>query len=372
MEDKLVTLAIHTYQKAQILKTLLENEGIEVYLHNVNLIQPVVSSGVRVRIKESDLPAALKIIENTHGLTDEEQETVESEKDHPKTILIPIDFSDYSIQACEVGFNYAYGIGAEVVVMHAYFTPFFPSSISLGETFSYQTKDEETIVMMMKKAQDDINSFSEFIGNRMKAGTWPNVKYSCILRDGLPEEEIISYSKEFKPVMIVMGTRGKNQKDVDLIGSVTAEVIEMAKVPVFAIPENTPFKSFLDVKKVAFGTSFEQKDLIAVDILFKTFEPFNVEFYLFHISSKQDTWNEIKLGGIKEYFEKQYPNIKINYDIIDANDFVLNLEKFVRSNSIDIISLTTHKRNIFARMFNPSMARKMLFHTDTPMLVLRP
>lgn len=45
MEDKLVTLAILTYTKAQILKNVLENEGIETYIHNVNQIQPVVSSG---------------------------------------------------------------------------------------------------------------------------------------------------------------------------------------------------------------------------------------------------------------------------------------------------------------------------------------
>ena len=74
MEDKLVTLAIHTYQKAQVIKTLLESNGIDVYLHNVNLIQPVVSSGVRVRIKESDLPAALKVIENTNLLDDAQAE----------------------------------------------------------------------------------------------------------------------------------------------------------------------------------------------------------------------------------------------------------------------------------------------------------
>ena len=32
MEDKLVTLAILTYAKAQILKNVLENEGIETYI----------------------------------------------------------------------------------------------------------------------------------------------------------------------------------------------------------------------------------------------------------------------------------------------------------------------------------------------------
>ena len=44
MEEKLVTLAILTYSKAQILKNVLENEGIEAYIHNVNLIQPVISA----------------------------------------------------------------------------------------------------------------------------------------------------------------------------------------------------------------------------------------------------------------------------------------------------------------------------------------
>ena len=67
MEDKLVTLAILTYAKAQILKNVLENEGIETYIHNVNQIQPVVSSGVRLRIKESDLPRALKITESSRS-----------------------------------------------------------------------------------------------------------------------------------------------------------------------------------------------------------------------------------------------------------------------------------------------------------------
>ena len=70
MKDKLVTLAILTYTKAQILKNVLENEGIETYIHNVNQIQPVVSSGVRLRIKESDLPRALKITESSTWLSE--------------------------------------------------------------------------------------------------------------------------------------------------------------------------------------------------------------------------------------------------------------------------------------------------------------
>ena len=100
MEDKLVTLAIHTFEKAQILKTILETEGIEVYIHNVNQIQPVVSAGVRVRIKESDLPHALRIIEDNKWFEEPKEE--EAKVNAVKKVLIPIDFSDYSAKACEL------------------------------------------------------------------------------------------------------------------------------------------------------------------------------------------------------------------------------------------------------------------------------
>ena len=57
------------------------------------------------------------------------------------------------------------------------------------------------------------------------------------------------------------GLGGKNQKDIDLIGSVTAEVIDRSRTAVLAIPENTPFKQFSEVKRIAFITNFDQRDL---------------------------------------------------------------------------------------------------------------
>ena len=98
MEDKLVKLAITKYEKTQILKTQLETEGIEVYIHNVNQIQPVVSAGVRVRIKESDLPHALRIIEDSKWLSEDAEQEAQAGPQEKK-ILIPMDFSDYSNKA---------------------------------------------------------------------------------------------------------------------------------------------------------------------------------------------------------------------------------------------------------------------------------
>ena len=368
MEDKLVTLAIHTFEKAQILKTILETEGIEVYIHNVNQIQPVVSAGVRVRIKESDLPHALRIIEDSKWLSEDTEE--ESTAPQVKKILIPVDFSDYSIKACELGINYAYQAGAEVMIMHAYFSPYFPSAIPMGDTLAYQVNEEESVQNVLKRVQIDMENICTMINRKIQAGELPKVKYNYVLREGLPEEEIIAYCKEYHPTLIVMGTRGKSQKDMDLIGSVTGEVIEVNKVPVLAIPENIRFNDLSDAKNIAFATSFNQRDLVAFDEFMEIIKGYDVNIHLFNISTSKDEWNEIRLTGVNEYFKKQYPDANISHTVLADGDLLLAIEKFFRDKQIDVIALSTYRRNILARMFNPSIARKMLFHTDTPLLVM--
>ncbi|MFP4025735.1 MAG: putative signal transducing protein, partial [Thiohalospira sp.] len=63
MEDRLVTIAIHNYSRAEILRTRLEAEGVECYLKNVNLIHSSISGGVKLRVNSRDLEKALRIVE---------------------------------------------------------------------------------------------------------------------------------------------------------------------------------------------------------------------------------------------------------------------------------------------------------------------
>ncbi len=369
MEDNLVTVAIHTYEKAQILKSVLELNGIEAYIHNVNQILPVVSAGVRVRIRESDLPKALSIIEdmnNAEAIEEALNEKTEK-KNHP--VLIPIDFSDYSIKACEFGFGLAHTLNTEVVLLHAYFAPSF-GAMPIGDIINYDMRqEEETIKFVIDKVNEDMESLTKNVKEKIKNGSLPDVKFKHVLREGIPEEEIIRYSRKHNPLIIIMGTRGKNQKDIDLIGSVTAEIIERSRIPVLAIPEDTSMDNFGHVQNIAYATNFDDKDLIAFGKLMQLMKPFRFKMHFVHSEQKEDTWTEIKLKGIKEYFSKFYPEQEIQYHILRGDDMVVVFDEFIHQNKIDIFSLTTHKRNIFTRLFNPSIARKMVFHSDTPMLV---
>jgi nucleotide-binding universal stress UspA family protein len=151
---------------------------------------------------------------------------------------------------------------------------------------------------------------------------------------------------------------------------VTGEVIDVNKAPVLAVPEQVPFKDLNEVKHVAFATSFQQRDLLAFDRFMEVLKPYKVQIHLFNISTSRDEWNEIRLAGIDEYLKKQYPDASISHTVLADGDLLLAVEKFIRDEQIDIIAISSYRRNVFARIFNPSIARRMLFHTDTPLLVV--
>lgn len=371
-DEKLVTVAIHTYEKAQVLKSILESKGIPCVIHGINLIEPTIAGNVRVRINESDLPRALQVIEKVDFTSDVVEEADEEHKQPIKEILIPVDFSDYSLMACEFGFRLAFDLNCKVKLIHAFFTPFYPASIPFGDSFTLQATDKDVYQDVKNNTEKEMNSLVKKVEYNISKGVFPKVAFTSTLVEGLPEEEIISYSKKIKPTAIVMGTRGKNAKDLDLIGSVTAEVMDGCRTPIFAVPEDSKVSNLSEIKRVVFLTNFQEREFKALDIMMKLLNPYHVEIVLAHIAKKEDVWNEIKLSGLQKKLSELYPHLKTSYMLIDQSvSLEVTLEKYIEENKIDMISLSSSRRNIFARMFNPGIARKMLFHSDTPILVIK-
>ena len=296
-KDRLVTLAILPYTKAEILKSILADNGVDAIIMNVNQIVPVISSGVRVRIREEDLAKALEISEKTQDIFSNEDK--DSDEDKRETILIPIDFSKYSMKACEFGFKLAKDMDADVVLLHVYFTPVYAASLPNGDIFNYQKQGfNKEAGIIHKQVEEKSNVLITEIDERIEAGTLPAINYIMKLREGIPEEEIVRYTRRHSIDLIIMGTRGSSQKKADLIGSVTAEVIDRSETTMLVIPENNrEYKPFDTVKNIAFLTNFDPRDIIALDdLLHREIKLNRCVLSLVHITDEHNRWDEIELG----------------------------------------------------------------------------
>lgn len=359
MNEKLVTLAIRTYQRAQMIKAVLTNNGIPTEIHNLNLENPEMAVGVRVRIKESDLPQALKIVESV-----EKEWEAENPKPKSKSILIPIDYNDIVEKTIDFGFEFAVKMNARITFLHVYHIPAFTIT-SNNEISTYSLTDNELLRRIVYSANADTENLKTKINKKIESGELPKVSFDFILKQGVPDELIPDFCKKHKPDMVIMGTRGRRSND-ELIGSVTAEVIETSDAPVLAIPAKANADK---IKKICFLTNFDQKDLIAIDKTIEMFQGESTELFFAHAANKSDEWSEVMLEGIKAYFSNHYPNIKTNYSLIASQNSPELIENFLQRNEVDLLAFNTRKRRLFSRLFNPGLAYKMILHSNTMLFV---
>ncbi|MEA3317473.1 MAG: universal stress protein, partial [Bacteroidota bacterium] len=204
MEEKFVTIAIHNYSMAQILKGHLESEGIECYLKNINIIHSSIAGGVKVRVSSKNLEKALRIVEKVNEkIREEDGKLVKEEINNVQRILVPIDFSDYSVNACKYAIGLAEKLKAEIKLLHVYYNPIV-NSMPLTDTYYYQVNMDEIIREIELRAKKNMEKFYSDIKEKLEKDNVQGVKIDYALIRGIAADEIVELSKSYKPEVIII------------------------------------------------------------------------------------------------------------------------------------------------------------------------
>ncbi len=363
MNDKFVTLVSLPYSKAEILRSLLESENIDCFIEDVDFLQDANDTGVRVRILEKDARLAFPILEKMLG------KVITDPKKRENYVLIPVDFSDYSLNAAVVGFDIAEKLGSKMVLYHSSPRPEF-LTIPYSDVIVYDSalflNYEMTEQITSKKFEEFLNKLT----SRIDTERWSEAKPEYIVKIGEADDDILSYIQLHPPKMVVMGIRGEDAKSGDLMGTTTAAVIFNTRVPVLTITENTTSKWLSNLKTVVYATNFDSADFIAMDRLIKLVKPFDCKVICLHVNNGNNgELDEAMLAGMKEALVEKYPHAAFDCCLVHSNNLSEAIDRFIQENNIDVLAITTHRRNLITRLFNPSVAHKMIMHTKTPVLV---
>ncbi len=366
MEEKLITIVVLPYTKAHILKMRFEAKEIECDLENINLIEGAASSTVRVKILEKDLKYALPVLDDFLGKKTIVRENKKEPNEHH--ILVPVDFSANSEKACKMAFNIASHLQIKLVFMHSYINPLI-HSIPFSDVYAYDSTLLTKVEYSEKNANKKFQEFISKMANEIGKEKWETITTEFIIKSGYADEDILAYAQENNSQLIVMGSSG-NSAQTKTIGSTTVDVMYNASVPVLIVPESTPEKELKHFSTILYATNFDGKDFVAIDKLMSILYPFDIKLVCAHVGQPSgDGWDLAKLNGMKDILKEKYRSEAFECRLVVGNNTLDSIEHFIEDEKIDILSLTTHKRNMISRLFNPSLAKKMVFHTNTPLLV---
>ena len=368
----MITLATYSYSRAQLLKARLESEGIQCFLKNLNLIQSAVGGGVKLRIKEEDLQAALHIIEQLDLSYAQEdfEKTFPQQKIEVNRILVPVDFSDFSPRICEYAMEIAKKFNADILLFHTYFASAI-ETVPFSDSYTYNATVVEVLSEVEKNAKVRIKELYYDIRNKLELEKVEGIEVDYALSGGTASSEILNMCTTYKPDLVIMGSRGETAGTTNLLGSVVSNVIEEAKIPILILSDQGVNINLDRIDNIMYATDFDKADFRAIANLKYITKPYNMKIHCVHFEGhyEDDPIEKHQMELLRKYLGRTLGEPNVHCEIKHMEDKGKGIEQYVGDNNIGMIAILARKHNLLERLFLGQMSRKLFIKTHIPILI---
>jgi nucleotide-binding universal stress UspA family protein len=286
-------------------------------------------------------------------------------------ILVPVNFSDYALNALTFALTLAEKFPAEVSVLHC-FTDYISleESDQSPESQAYNTTlTRSEIEQKDTETQERLRQLISSLVQQMSSLQEKNINLAYRFEYGYPEDVIPKISNEEVFDVVIMGTKTKGETIKEALGSVTSDVIQRVTAPVVAVPSHSTI-NLTKLGKVLFLLELNERDYISLHSLVRLLSPFHTEINaILYCPTRADKNDIRKMDQLRTYCDSTYPHFNINFDIITGKNYIKSVEEYLVENQSALVAMTRRKRTILKKIFSPSITRQLLFSTDIPLLV---
>lgn len=275
-------------------------------------------------------------------------------------ILFPTDFSEASNRAFIYALQVAQKTGARITTLHVFQKPNISAThmpVNIQEFF-----------------QDfDIHAFENYknalppLRKMAEENGLGNIEMVHVMEEAEDLVEAILEVADKEVVdMIVMSTTGAEGLKEIILGSNAGEVLENANAPVLAVPQEASFDGQID--KVAFTTTFNPVEKVAFKKLLSLQKVFDFEIYCVNVDTAHIEFHNKNMDKLAAEF-KDYP--RVHFEVLNGQDIFKVLTQYMDEKQIDILAMTTQKRNFVQELFEFSRTKYLSYHSKVPILSLQ-
>ncbi len=272
-----------------------------------------------------------------------------------KRILVPVDFSEYSIEALKVAAQIARKNNCEIILLHLLELPHqstdpFGNNNSIPEIIFFKNKAIEKLETLMD---------SPFL-------------------QGIEVLESIEFKKVDKGVvdasikndvdLIVMGSHGTSGFNELLVGSNTEKIVRYSEIPVLVIKKGV--KEF-KARNFVFTSDFSKETRKPFRKMLEFAKLFDSKLFLVTIctpaSFKTTCATEKNMTDFVAHFDIKNYSTHI-YNDTNIENGIIN---FAKSVNADLIGMCTHGRTGLAHFYNGSISEDLINHAIKPVITFK-
>jgi len=256
-----------------------------------------------------------------------------------KTVIIPVDFSETSLNAARFAAHMLSGRQDTRIVLYNMFE---------------DEEESETTGAYLESLKTEL----ELKGNK---------EIECVkeLADDLIDSiERLVFQKA--ATLVVMGITGKSPIKQLLIGSNTLKLVEKNICPVMIIPPDAAFK---DINDILFTSDFHNVTESTPVLYIKTvLDFFKANLHIVNVSSEHYISLTEQLQAERTKLLDLFKEYNPEFYFIGMNDFHEAIEQFVIDKGIELIITVPRFHSGITSIFKSSATKKLVFHSSVPVL----
>lgn len=259
-------------------------------------------------------------------------------------ILVPVDFSETSLNALFYAIQLFGQSTGEITVLHTYGT----------SSSAFHMKNIDWI--LEKDAQREMEVLIEKV-QKEESGIVLKTK----IVKGNAVSAIASLGNSGAYGFIVMGTKGASGLKEVFIGSVAGGVISKTQAPVLVIPENYRYRPLNEITFAVSGIPFSNASV--VEPLRKLAKMHSFKVNVLHVAEGKKPYIEDLLSSIEDL----NPLLTYAFGVGNINQ---RLNDYLTENNPGLLCLVRSKKNFFSQLFKESVTLKQTFSSPVPLLIL--
>jgi nucleotide-binding universal stress UspA family protein len=205
-----------------------------------------------------------------------------------KSIVCPVDFSEFSVRAYHHALSLAEHYRAKLIAQHIIELSHYPYA-----DYAASAGDYENFSRAMREGGKQ--QLREFVKKHAQGEIQPEL----VVSQGTASDSILAFAQEQKMDLIVMGTHGRRGFDRLMLGTTTDRVMRRSFCPVLAVskapPESSPANSASDagaseerhhvhrLNRIVFCTDFSENSERALNYAISATREYDAELTMLHV-----------------------------------------------------------------------------------------
>lgn len=291
-----------------------------------------------------------------------------------KRILVGIDYSDCCENAVREAARIANWNNGKLICLHVF-------DEEILEEFQHYESFDQTAVMDEAKRR-----LERFVADQLGAGH----DIDCVVRVGHPFKELLHGVSDWEADLLVLGSRGFNQKDARRTGVFASRCIRKAPVPVLLVRKHQrdPFN------RIVACVDFSKTSRRAIEHALAVAEQGTGKLELLHVylspilaasdsyglgpilpaidSSETQRILEKKLGDLADHYSNDFPDVEITATVREGVSIPATVIEHLDDIEADLVVLGTRGRTGLKSLLMGTTAEKLIHETPCSALAIKP